>query len=300
MRSKPAVAAPAVPAPALATRRARAALGDLTNVATRVAAAAAAAPAACGAGAPMVDIVTIAAPTLSHHSSVLGGGGGGGGSGGASSHDVVMATFDPFDVDAGDLGDPQACAEYARDIHAYYRTSEMAGCGVPAPRARARAWVPAAARAHPAARALSRCASAGYMTARQRDINEKMRAILIDWLAEVHLKFKLSSRAMYLTVNLIDRYLEQVEVRRAWCCARPTTYRPGLRTSRARTAGRTEQAPARGRDGYAHRGEIRGDLRPRGEGLRVHHGQGPPACAARRSVARLTRHLFRRTPRTTF
>lgn len=34
-----------------------------------------------------------------------------------------------------------------------------------------------------------------------------MRAILIDWLVEVHLKFKLLPETLFLTVNLIDRYL---------------------------------------------------------------------------------------------
>ncbi len=48
----------------------------------------------------------------------------------------------------------------------------------------------------------------------QPDINEKMRAILIDWLVEVHLKFKLVPETLYLTVNLIDRYLEKVDVMR--------------------------------------------------------------------------------------
>ena len=37
-----------------------------------------------------------------------------------------------------------------------------------------------------------------------------MRAILIDWIIEVHLKFKLLPETLFLTVNLIDRYLEQV------------------------------------------------------------------------------------------
>lgn len=41
-----------------------------------------------------------------------------------------------------------------------------------------------------------------------------MWAILIDWLVEVHLKFKLVPETLYLTVNLIDRYLERVEVMR--------------------------------------------------------------------------------------
>ena len=39
------------------------------------------------------------------------------------------------------------------------------------------------------------------------DINEKMRGILVDWLVEVHLKFKLMPETLFLTANLIDRYL---------------------------------------------------------------------------------------------
>lgn len=53
----------------------------------------------------------------------------------------------------------------------------------------------------------------GYLR-RQTDITEKMRAILLDWLVEVHLKFKLMPETLYLTVNLIDRYLERVTVQR--------------------------------------------------------------------------------------
>jgi len=45
--------------------------------------------------------------------------------------------------------------------------------------------------------------------AHQTDINEKMRAILLDWLAEVHVKFKLMPETMYLTQHLIDRFLEK-------------------------------------------------------------------------------------------
>ena len=49
---------------------------------------------------------------------------------------------------------------------------------------------------------------------KQEDINEKMRAILVDWLVEVHLKFKLVPESLYLTVNLIDRFLEKEQVNR--------------------------------------------------------------------------------------
>jgi G2/mitotic-specific cyclin-B, other len=42
-----------------------------------------------------------------------------------------------------------------------------------------------------------------------------MRSILIDWLVEVHLKFKLVPESLYLTVNLIDRFLEREQVKRS-------------------------------------------------------------------------------------
>jgi len=41
----------------------------------------------------------------------------------------------------------------------------------------------------------------------QNDINEQMRAILVDWLIDVHSKFSLKPETLFLTVNLIDKYL---------------------------------------------------------------------------------------------
>lgn len=58
------------------------------------------------------------------------------------------------------------------------------------------------------------CAQTGYLARTQTDVNEKMRAILVDWLVDVHLKFKLLPETLFLTVNIIDRYLEQVPVSR--------------------------------------------------------------------------------------
>jgi cyclin B len=48
----------------------------------------------------------------------------------------------------------------------------------------------------------------------QTDVNGKMRMILIDWLLEVHMKYKLGTETLHLTVNLIDRYLSKVPVNR--------------------------------------------------------------------------------------
>ena len=52
------------------------------------------------------------------------------------------------------------------------------------------------------------------MSTVQNDINEKMRGILIDWLVDVHIKFKLRPETLFLTVNLIDRYLEKISIPR--------------------------------------------------------------------------------------
>ena len=41
----------------------------------------------------------------------------------------------------------------------------------------------------------------------QAEINEKMRSILVDWLVDVHVKFDLSPETLYLTINIVDRFL---------------------------------------------------------------------------------------------
>jgi hypothetical protein len=41
----------------------------------------------------------------------------------------------------------------------------------------------------------------------QNDISFKMRAILIDWLIDVHVKFKLAVKTIFLTINILDRFL---------------------------------------------------------------------------------------------
>lgn len=82
------------------------------------------------------------------------------------------------EVDRFDISNPQQVAEYANEIFTFLHAKE----GDFLPRY-------------------------GYMK-QQTDINEKMRAILVDWLIEVHLKFKLLPETLFLTVNLIDRFLE--------------------------------------------------------------------------------------------
>ena len=54
----------------------------------------------------------------------------------------------------------------------------------------------------------------GYMKL-QTDINEKMRAILIDWIIVIHDKFHLKSQTLYQTIWLIDTYLSIKYIKRS-------------------------------------------------------------------------------------
>ncbi|KAJ6336428.1 hypothetical protein OIU78_012929 [Salix suchowensis] len=82
-----------------------------------------------------------------------------------------------MDIDGCDKKNPLAVVEYIDDLYNFYKKAEISGCPPP-----------------------------NYM-AQQFDINERMRGILIDWLIEVHYKFELMEETLYLTVNLIDRFL---------------------------------------------------------------------------------------------
>ena len=88
------------------------------------------------------------------------------------------------DIDALDKQNPLAVTEFVNDMFNY--------------------WF----RVEPLTRV-----SCNYMRS-QTDINHKMRAILVDWLVEVHLKFKLMPETLFLTHNLIDRFLEKKAVSR--------------------------------------------------------------------------------------
>lgn len=48
-----------------------------------------------------------------------------------------------------------------------------------------------------------------FMETVQKDINQNMRSILIDWLVEVSDEYRLVPDTLYLTVNFIDRYLSE-------------------------------------------------------------------------------------------
>ncbi|EEC81339.1 hypothetical protein OsI_24522 [Oryza sativa Indica Group] len=86
------------------------------------------------------------------------------------------------DIDSCDANNSLAVVEYVDEIYSFYRRSEGLSCVSP-----------------------------NYMLS-QNDINEKMRGILIDWLIEVHYKLELLDETLFLTVNIIDRFLARENV----------------------------------------------------------------------------------------
>ncbi|MED6223736.1 G2/mitotic-specific cyclin-2 [Stylosanthes scabra] len=87
-----------------------------------------------------------------------------------------------INIDSSDADDHLAVVEYIEDLHEHYRKLEILNCISP-----------------------------DYM-AQQFDINERMRSILVDWLIEVHDKFNLMQETLFLTINLIDRFLAKQSV----------------------------------------------------------------------------------------
>ncbi|CAN6478519.1 unnamed protein product [Victoria cruziana] len=87
-------------------------------------------------------------------------------------------------IDKSDAKNPLAVVEYIEEIYNHYRKTEIMSC------------VPE-----------------DYMS-KQPDINHRMRAILVDWLIEVHHKFDLMHETLFLAINLIDRYLSIQNVMR--------------------------------------------------------------------------------------
>ena len=91
--------------------------------------------------------------------------------------EAIQETFS--NLDAEDLDDPLMVAEYVAEIFEYYKTLET--ITMPNP---------------------------DYMD-HQDELEWKMRGILIDWLIEVHTRFRLLPETLFLAVNIIDRFLSQ-------------------------------------------------------------------------------------------
>lgn len=102
----------------------------------------------------------------------------------SSSENGYQYTGPADDIDLRDKDDPLCATEYVQDMYRHFRDKELVTSVRP------------------------------VFMENQRHINERMRSILVDWLVEVHLKFKLVPETLYLTVNIIDRFLEKSEVSR--------------------------------------------------------------------------------------
>jgi G2/mitotic-specific cyclin 2 len=84
---------------------------------------------------------------------------------------------DAKDLDTEDMDDPLMVAEYVTEIFEYMRQLEIATMPNP-----------------------------DYMD-NQSELEWKMRGILVDWLLEVHTRFRLLPETLFLAVNIIDRFL---------------------------------------------------------------------------------------------
>ena len=49
---------------------------------------------------------------------------------------------------------------------------------------------------------------------RQQCISPLMRSILVDWIVDIHLQFQCAPETLHLAINIIDRYLTNVEITR--------------------------------------------------------------------------------------
>ncbi|CAD7946606.1 unnamed protein product [Amoebophrya sp. A25] len=94
--------------------------------------------------------------------------------------DASRPTTAPGTIPQPSADDPQNATEYAKVIYEYLRKREEDPT--------------------------LRVPNASFLDD-QAEISSRMRGILLDWLVEVHYKFKLSPETLYLCINLIDRFL---------------------------------------------------------------------------------------------
>nr|XP_040018819.1 G2/mitotic-specific cyclin-B2 isoform X1 [Gasterosteus aculeatus aculeatus] len=87
------------------------------------------------------------------------------------------------DVDEQDSELPQLCSDYVKDIYKYLHVLEV-----------------------------QQAVRADYMQG--YEISGRMRALLVDWLVQVHSRFQLLQETLYLTVAVLDRFLQVQPVSR--------------------------------------------------------------------------------------
>ncbi|NXT61960.1 CCNB2 protein, partial [Chaetops frenatus] len=95
--------------------------------------------------------------------------------------DVLLNNVE--DIDVGDWENPQLCSDYVKDIYLYLRELE-----------------------------LQQSVRPQYLDG--RTTNGRMRAILVDWLVQVHSRFQLLQETLYMCVAIMDRFLQSNPVPR--------------------------------------------------------------------------------------
>ncbi|NWY28413.1 CCNB2 protein, partial [Pheucticus melanocephalus] len=121
--------------------------------------------------------------------------------------DVLLNNVE--DIDAEDSENPQLCSDYVKDIYLYLRELEV-GC----PRAAllSRGGLPGCSATPCLSPQLQQSVRPHYLDG--RTINGRMRAILVDWLVQVHSRFRLLQETLYMCVAIMDRFLQNHPVPR--------------------------------------------------------------------------------------
>ncbi|XP_053561013.1 cyclin-A1 [Bombina bombina] len=102
----------------------------------------------------------------------------------AASPMLVDASLQSAEDQSGSDPDSIALSEYIEDIHLYLRQAEVKHRPKP------------------------------YYMRKQPDVTPAMRTILIDWLVEVGIEYKLRTETLFLAVNYLDRFLSCMSVLR--------------------------------------------------------------------------------------
>lgn len=96
----------------------------------------------------------------------------------------IIVDYEWEDLDEEDMDDPLMVSEYVNDIFPYLRELE-----------------------------LKTLPDSQYLF-KQKHLKPKMRSILVDWLVEMHLRFRLLPETLFLAINIMDRFmsLEVVQI----------------------------------------------------------------------------------------
>ena len=54
-----------------------------------------------------------------------------------------------------------------------------------------------------------------YLTKVQDEIKDTSRAFLIEWIIDVHRKFRLTPECLYVTVHILDQYLSMQKIKKS-------------------------------------------------------------------------------------